>query len=74
MGTRSRLRDLFLAPQRETPAIKPTRADLARLSRADRRRAKIRYETESGLFRTWVYVAILVLLVGGFVLYVWVFS
>lgn len=66
-----RLRDLFLVPTPETPAMKPARADLRRLTPAERRRAKIRYQAESGLFRTWVYVVILLLLVGGFVLYIW---
>ena len=71
MASRTRLRDLFLLPPTDSPAIKPAGADLHRLSRHERRRAKIRYQAQSGLFRTWVYVVILLLLVGGFVLYVW---
>ncbi|MEP6696304.1 MAG: hypothetical protein ABJA34_05420 [Pseudonocardiales bacterium] len=70
MQTRSRLREIFLQPQDDDAPTKPTRADLAGLSRTQRRAAKVHYQTRAGLFRTWVYVVILLALLGGFWLYV----
>ena len=70
MAARGRLRDLFLVPDREDKPDKPTREQLRLLSRVDRRRVKVHYAAQGGLFRTWVYVVVLVLLVSGFTLYV----
>ncbi|PZS33519.1 MAG: hypothetical protein DLM59_06395 [Pseudonocardiales bacterium] len=70
METRSRLRELFLQPRDDDAPNRPTRGDLAGLSRTERRAAKIHYQTQAGIFRTWVYAVILVGLVGGFALYV----
>jgi hypothetical protein len=68
VGERRRLRDLFLQPWDDIPA-RPTPEELADMPRADRRVAKLRYQARAGLFRTWVYPVALVLLVGGFALY-----
>ncbi|MDP9240260.1 MAG: hypothetical protein M3O55_06410 [Actinomycetota bacterium] len=70
METRSRLRELFLQPRDEDAPTKPTRTDLAGLSRSQRRAAKVHYQTQAGMFRTWVYVVILLALIGGFALFV----
>lgn len=69
MQARSRLRELFLQPADPDAPAKPTRADLAGMSRAERRAARIHYQTQAGIFRTWVYVVILLALIGGFALY-----
>ena len=69
MRARDRLRDLFLLPERDDQPSKPTRAELRRMPPVERRRAKIEYAAQSGRFRTWVYVVVLVVMVGGFALY-----
>ncbi len=70
MAPRSRWRELLLQPDAEELPDKPTTGQLQSMSRADRRRAKIAYQTQGGgAFRTWVYVVALLLLVGGFVTY-----
>lgn len=69
MDTRRKLRDIFLQPRDEDAPTKPTRLDLAGLSRAQRRAAKIHYQTQAGMFRTWVYVVIFIAIVAGFALY-----
>jgi len=68
--TRSGWRELFLQPDSDGTPAKPTPEQLSGLSQAERRRAKVAYQRSAGVFRTWVYVVALLLLVGGFVLYV----
>lgn len=70
MSTTERLRELFLAPEPEEKVEKPSRAELRALPRAERRRAKVEYSAQAGRFRTWVYAATLLLVVGAFILYV----
>jgi len=66
---RGRWRELLLRPDSKDAPDKPTREQLSGMSRADRRRAKVAYQSSGGVFRTWVYVVVLVVLVGGFALY-----
>jgi hypothetical protein len=74
MPLRRRFLDLVLLPERADAPAKPSRDQLRGLSRLDRRRAKVRYASQAGMFRTWVYAATLVLLVGVFALYLRLFS
>jgi len=68
--TRSRWRELFLQPDIDDGPARPSVEQLSGMSRADRRRARVAYQTGSGgAFRTWVYVVALIVLVGGFVIY-----
>ncbi|MGB9378658.1 MAG: hypothetical protein WCB04_14225 [Mycobacteriales bacterium] len=68
MPERGRLRDLFLAPTPEEPVAKPTREDLHGLPPLERRKRKIEYSAQGGLFRTWVYVAALLIVLVAFTL------
>ncbi|MDQ6873607.1 MAG: hypothetical protein M3042_00880 [Actinomycetota bacterium] len=70
MSTTERLRELFLAPEPQDKVEKPSRQQLRALPRAERRRTKVEYAAQAGRFRTWVYAAALVLIVGAFALYV----
>jgi len=60
MRERGRLRDLFLAPAPEEVVQRPTRDELKDLPLMERRKRKIEYAAQGGLFRTWVYVVALV--------------
>ncbi len=59
MPERRRLRDLFLAPLPEDVVKRPTGDDLRGLPLPERRKRKIEYAAQGGLFRTWVYVVAL---------------
>lgn len=59
----ARLRDLFLRPPSEVPP-RPRSVELRRLTWWERRRARVAYQRDAGIFRTWVYAALLVILVG----------
>ncbi len=68
MQERGRLRDLFMAPPPQDLIDRPTREDLRGLPLQERRKRKIEYAAQGGLFRTWVYVVALVAVIAGFVL------
>ncbi len=70
MPARSRILDMLLVPDPGSRMDKPTRDQLREMSYRDRRQAKMRYAVQGGMFRTWVYAVVLILLVGGLALYV----
>lgn len=66
MRQRGRLRELLLAPLPENFIERPTRDDLRQLPLAERRKRKIEYAAQGGLFRTWVYVVALISVLVAF--------
>lgn len=70
MHERGRIRDLFLAPLPAELVARPTREELKELPLMGRRKRRIEYAAQGGLFRTWVYVVALITVVGGFTLLV----
>jgi hypothetical protein len=56
-----RLRDLFLRPDYEPNRPRPDYKSIS--SYSQRRRAKVAYQREAGMFQTWVYAVVLALLV-----------
>jgi len=70
MPDRRRLRDLFFAPLPDEVIGRPTRDELRGLPLRDRRRRKVEYAAQGGLFRTWVYVVALIGVLVGLALLV----